>query len=508
MKEKLIKGKVDKLKNTMEEQEKQRQLEDRQKEKLKEWKDKEAGIIKEELSLSLEETYGDEAAIILSEIDKYIPNFAKSFKEGQSKMSYYMNAGHHLLKSGRYQEAMFAYKKAIECGNAKFSDERCHFDLNFDVVPYLVIGRLFEHEKQYDKAMAFYNKAINTKDNFKIKEDPGDAGESSLGNNNKSLAKAYLYKAELLKQLGIISESIENFNEAIQYNQFLYSAYLGKATLLKELKYFKEAIITYDKLIKIKNLGISDIPIIKAYYYKAEILKILGNEQEAIKALDNFIFFMNYCKKSKQDDVGISLKEAYLAKAESLSKLNETQEANFCKVLSAYHSNEYEIAIDFFNQALNQNGKDENSTVLCNFYKGYSLIKLNDPEKEFEAAECFDNAYNHTKHEHIQLFLKAFINFNGRVIAEYYNDVNNKLAIFRDDIIEKFITNILLKIDSSDVVIQNNINVLTNQIFEIIIEQDAEIEAINQVANLEISNQEVQPTGEDSNNGIGDNSLL
>ncbi|HJD65433.1 MAG TPA: hypothetical protein LFW10_04850 [Rickettsia endosymbiont of Diachasma alloeum] len=155
MKKKLTKEEVNRLKSNMEAQRKAEYLREK----------KEANIIKEE-SVSLEDTYGRELVVtMLSIINKYMPPYTKTFKEGE-KRQHYIEAGHKLLKNGDHQTAMFAYKKALESGRIKYEDGKTHFDLNFDVEPFLAIGSVFEIEEQYDKAMAFYNEAIKQKNNF------------------------------------------------------------------------------------------------------------------------------------------------------------------------------------------------------------------------------------------------------------------------------------------------------------------------------------------------------
>ncbi|WP_341791866.1 hypothetical protein [Rickettsia endosymbiont of Gonocerus acuteangulatus] len=123
MKKKLTNEEVNRLKNVMEAQEAQRKAE-----YLRE--EKEANIIKEE-SVSLEDIYDSEVvATMLSIINKYMPPYAREFKEVAIKEQHYLQAGHELFNEGNYQTAMFAYKKALECGNVKYESGKTHFDLN------------------------------------------------------------------------------------------------------------------------------------------------------------------------------------------------------------------------------------------------------------------------------------------------------------------------------------------------------------------------------------------
>ncbi|WP_395476906.1 tetratricopeptide repeat protein [Rickettsia endosymbiont of Pantilius tunicatus] len=335
--------------------------------------EKEASIVKEE-SVSLESIYDSETvATMLSIINEYMPSYTTTFTEGD-KRQHYIEAGHKLLKKGNLQTAMFAYKKALESGRIEYEDRKTHFDLNFDVEPFLAIGSVFETDEQYDKAMAFYNEAIKQKqkNNFRIPESTTVMSENQLNYYSKSLAKAYFYKALLLKQLREINEAFQNLDEAIKYNKFLCVAYWEKANLFKEAKQFDKAIIVYDELMIHKG-GMYDSSklVTETFYYKAQLLKMMGKNEEAIVEFDKFIASnQEYFNPNE-----ISLQEAYWEKAEALDNLNKTDEANYCKGLALYHSEEtsdHKKSIAFFDEAL-KDAREANNIALYNFYKGCTL---------------------------------------------------------------------------------------------------------------------------------------
>ncbi|HJD65434.1 MAG TPA: hypothetical protein LFW10_04855 [Rickettsia endosymbiont of Diachasma alloeum] len=176
--------------------------------------------------------------------------------------------------------------------------------------------------------------------------------ENQLNYYNKSLAKAYFYKALLLKKLGEINEAFQNLDEAIKYNKFLCVVYWEKANFFKEAKQFDKAIIVYDELMIHKgDMYDSGKVVTETYYYKAHLLKMMGKNEEAIVNLDKFIASnQEYFNPNK-----ISLQDAYQEKAETLANLNKTDEANYCKGLALYHSeetNDHKESIAFFDEAL------------------------------------------------------------------------------------------------------------------------------------------------------------
>ncbi|HJD68004.1 MAG TPA: hypothetical protein LFV66_06175 [Rickettsia endosymbiont of Bembidion lapponicum] len=485
MKEKLTKEKVDRLKNIMEAQEAKRRAE-----YLRE--EKEANIIKEE-SVSLENTYDSEVvATMLSIINEYMPPYAREFKENATKGRYYLDAGHELFNEGDYQTAMFAYKKAFECGNIKYESGKTHFDLNFDVEPFLAIGNVFEIEEQYDKAMAFYNKAIKQKDNFKISESTTVMFENQLDYYNKSLAKALL-----LKKLKAIDEALQNLDEAIKYNKFSCVAYWEKTNILKEAGQFDKAIAVYDELMTHeRNMSDNDRIVTETYHYKAQLLKIMGKNEEAIVNFDEFIT----SDKGYLTPKNISLQDAYWEKAEALDNLNKTGEANYCKGLALYYSeetNDHKESIVFFDEALKY-AKEADNIFLYNFYKGCSLVKL---QQEFEANECFNNAEANAKHQNIQIFLQAFTQFNSQIIERQFSEINiDDLVKKRESFIQDFTKRVLLKLNkpASDNYIDKELEFLTKQLGELNSSLSSEINEINQVTTSDLT-ESVPSIGEDTN---------
>ena len=210
---------------------------------------------------------------------------------------------------------------------------------------------------------------------------------------------------------------------------------LGKANILKEAGQFDKAIAVYDELMTHEgNMSDNDRVVTDTYHYKAQLLKRMGKNEEAIVNFDKFITSdKGYLTPKK-----ISLQDAYWEKAEALNNLDKMEEANYCKALALYHSketNDHKKSIAFFDEAL----KDANETdniFLYNFYKGCSLVKL---QQEFEANECFVNAYNNSKHHNIQIFLQAFTQFNSQIIERQFSEINiDDLVKKRESFIQDF----------------------------------------------------------------------
>ncbi|HJD65205.1 MAG TPA: hypothetical protein LFW10_03580 [Rickettsia endosymbiont of Diachasma alloeum] len=105
-------------------------------------------LLAQELPKTLEERIR-----LSDEISKHIA--FQIFNSTEEVIFNYGTIGNKLLNQGKIQEAMAAYKLAIEYGkdNKFFTD-------NYYPIPYLGLGLIFENE-QPKKALAFFNKAIN-----------------------------------------------------------------------------------------------------------------------------------------------------------------------------------------------------------------------------------------------------------------------------------------------------------------------------------------------------------
>ncbi|WP_341788571.1 MULTISPECIES: hypothetical protein [unclassified Rickettsia] len=339
-------------------------------------------------------------------------------------------------------------------------------------------------------------KAIKQKDNFQISESTTVMFENQLDYYNKSLAKAYCYKALLLEKLKAIDEALQNLDEAIKYNKFSCVAYWEKANILKEAGQFDKAIAVYDELMTHeRNMSDNDRIVTETYHYKAQLLKRMGKNEEAIVNFDEFITSdKGYLTPKK-----ISLQDAYWEKAEALDNLNKTGEANYCKGLALYYSeetNDHKESIAFFDEALKY-AKEADNIFLYNFYKGCSLVKLH---QEIEANECFNNAEANAKHQNIQIFLQAFTQFNSQIIERQFSEINtDDLLTKRESFIQDFTRRVLLKLNKPDSgnYIDKELEFLTKQLGELNSSLSLEISETNQTTS-DVA-EFVPPMGEDTN---------
>ncbi|WP_395476905.1 hypothetical protein [Rickettsia endosymbiont of Pantilius tunicatus] len=126
------------------------------------------------------------------------------------------------------------------------------------------------------------------------------------------------------------------------------------------------------------------------------------------------------------------------------------------------------------------------------------LYKL---QQEFEANECFVNAYNNSKHHNIQIFLQAFTQFNSQIIERQVSEINiDDLVKKRESFIQDFTQQVLLKLNkpASGDYIDKELEFMTKQLGELNSSLSSEINETSQVTTSNVI-ESVPPMGEDTN---------
>jgi len=209
-----------------------------------------------------------------------------------STSSELVDIGYRFMDSGRYQDALNAFDKAIEIdpnnANAwsgkgfalknleRFQEALDAFDKATELDPDLLNAWLHKGYtldglgKQQD-AIVVFQRIINISDRL-IAIDPNGNTWKNKGDN------PWHYKAEALKSLGENEDALIAYNIATSKDPNNPYSWNGKGNTLFALGKYQEATDSYDKAIKIK----SD----EAQFWrsKGDALKALGKVQEANEA--------------------------------------------------------------------------------------------------------------------------------------------------------------------------------------------------------------------------------
>jgi tetratricopeptide (TPR) repeat protein len=154
-----------------------------------------------------------------------------------------------LNQSGRHEEAIACYKKALQLNSDKHS-------------PWYNLAYILTNLGRYEEAIAFYDKAIQDKSN-----------DDSAWNN----------RGYALNSLGRYEEAIDSYDKALQFRPDKVSSWHNRGYALEALGRYEEAIDSYDKALAIEPQ--------KSYifYNKARCYALQFNLEEAIANLTQAI---------------------------------------------------------------------------------------------------------------------------------------------------------------------------------------------------------------------------
>ncbi|BBM84851.1 tetratricopeptide repeat protein [Candidatus Uabimicrobium amorphum] len=249
--------------------------------------------------LQKDEVFASFFSEIIEDLEKYEKNqdwsFIKGFIAGQSgdsqsSIKYYSlqiknNPNNDLAYNNRgslyknlkqYEKALADYNKAIAIDPDNF-------------VAYKNRGILYQDLKQYEKALADYNKAIDIDpNNFEAYNNRGllykhlKQYEKALADYNKTIvidpnnSFAYNNRGALYKDLKQYEKALADHNKAIALEPNNFKAYNNRGALYKDLKQYEKALADYNKTIAI------DPNNSKAYNNRGALYKYLKQHEKAL----------------------------------------------------------------------------------------------------------------------------------------------------------------------------------------------------------------------------------
>ena len=177
-------------------------------------------------------------------LEEAITAYKKAIEINPNFAFAYDNMGNSLSDQGKYDEAIAAHKKAIE------------LDPN-DATAYDNMGVALEKQGKYDEAITAYKKAIELDPNYSF---------------------AYYNMGNALNDQGKLDEAITAYKKAIELDPNFASAYYNMGTVLDDQGKLDEAIAAYKKALEL------DPNFASAYNNMGYALFKQGKLEEAIKA--------------------------------------------------------------------------------------------------------------------------------------------------------------------------------------------------------------------------------
>ncbi len=172
-----------------------------------------------------------------------IPAFLAAISTQKTAQQWFAE-GYDLVESGKYEEALVAYDRAIAL-NPTFA------------AAYFNKGCALDALKRYEEALTAYDRAIAL---------------------NPTFALAYNNKGNTLNSLQRYDEALAAYDRAIALNPSFAAAYFNKGYTLNSLQRYEEALAAYDRAIALNPT------FALAYNNKGNTLSRMGRKAEAERA--------------------------------------------------------------------------------------------------------------------------------------------------------------------------------------------------------------------------------
>ena len=398
--------------------------------------------------------------------------FEEVIKVDKSYTIAYYNMGICLYNLNRKKEAIYYYQKVLklypldieafinllrcyrELGNPKKA-----YDLLIQKMPLFIndekkflskiqklffeMGMCLFQMENYDESLIYINKSID----YELKKNKKT--NDNCNNNTKDiqmdkifLSECYYRKGFSLSKLNNKKEAINNFDEAIKYNDKNPDIYNYKAHCLTVLEQYEKAIETYIKIINLDNknfLELNDCNFSIGYCY----LK-LKKFEDALKYFDIsrninenkikniYLKGIDDCNEGKGEE---SLMHFYSKYKVLSSKFNEL---NYYSGICCIELKKYENAINYFDKCIEYDKKFAETY----YNKGIAYSLLNKPKEaieQFEIAiknnsniEEYKEALNKEKEK-----IKNNINNNGNIDLKEFQNIKSYTSNNNDKIEEK-----------------------------------------------------------------------
>jgi tetratricopeptide (TPR) repeat protein len=301
-----------------------------------------------------------------------------------------------------------------------------NFQLSYE--DYLRLGNGFYLEKDFEKAIELYDRALTLKPSavealliksamlaligkyeqamsinsrvLEIKPDSAEAWHNQgyileeIGKSEdalaafekslelKSIPETWDAKGRVLYQLGKSEDALAAFEKAIELKQDFADAWLNKGIVLSTLEQHNKAIAVYEKAIELQP------DFAKAWYNKGNTLDKLEKPEEAIVAYDKAIelkpdFAQAWCNKGLMFKKINNLEAALSALKKALNCNPNLIEALSSKAYVLWHLKQYEESIPAFNRAIQFNPNKIEELYYC---KGVALNEIGRHEDALEAC--------------------------------------------------------------------------------------------------------------------------
>lgn len=286
------------------------------------------------------------------------------------------------------QKALFYANKAFPLA------EKLHFKKGMSAA-YSIIGIIYQHQRNYKKALKFYALSINVLEELKNKKGVANAynniGITHFIHGNYSKALKSFFKALKIQEdiddkagmaktynsIGIIHSNQGNDSKTLEY-------YLKSLKILEELE-DKQRMATLYNNIGIIHANQENDSLAMGFYFKAvQINQEFENKRGLAMNYNNigdlYTQQENYSQALNYQEMALEIQELLTAKSEMLYSL-----AGIGEIYTKQHKSKK--AIDYFNKCVTISLEVGNPKQLMDAYKGLS--------EAYSALNDYKNAYKY-----------------------------------------------------------------------------------------------------------------
>ena len=308
--------------------------------------------------------------LLLSDIDCAMTYLNRSIRLAESKPEYhsyrwqcYRDLGHTYLERNQYQKAIDFFQKALDDDDVKGSD-----DISRKAMIYTSIITTYRNLGDYSNALRYIQKMIDMKDSL-------DYSGLDIGRIHYSVFVATSNMAQICSDLGKFKEAENYFNQAINFTKDKYllgNVYNNYGVLLRRQKKYNEALEMYKKALEtqLETFGSNHPAVGRSYGNIGTIYMETGQYAEAENyILKSLQILSNFFGTNHTNIAGIYL---------NLGSLLAFQE-------------KWQDAIPYYSKALNLFieliGDAHHETAIAYHGLGYCYAKYGDTEKGIKLME-------------------------------------------------------------------------------------------------------------------------
>lgn len=271
------------------------------------------------------------------------------------------------------------------------------------------LGKQYENERYYYKAIDCYTNAINA---------------------NKKFTEAYIARGIIYYKLGFYESASNDYTAAIKINSNLYKTYYYRAIIYYEIGKNDKAVNDFSQVINIKS------NFYDAYYLRGEIYYKKGLYEKALNDFNKTVSLCSNCIDAHYK-IGVIyyIKQWYdkaiikFSKVIEIGKNNYKASAYYSRGTSYYYKGIYDKSISDFTKAIGINPKAYIYIARGDVYKKIGLTDYAIKDYE-EASELDSNIKSEMQYKISEIYTEqGLMNLRNGLYDEAIKDLTSSMNL-------------------------------------------------------------------------------